>query len=63
MRPIAKAVRKISSDRGSVYLEYALLTALVLIGAIAALRPGSVIYKNIGRDFVVRSIVMKLPLL
>lgn len=63
MRPVDKAVRNVCSDRGSVYLEYALLTALCLIGAILALKPGNAIYKNIGRDFVTRSVIMKLPVL
>ena len=57
-----RALRKLGSERGSVYMEYALLSCLVLLTAFAAFAPGSIIYRNIGRDYLVRTVFMKLPL-
>lgn len=56
-----KAIKKALSERGSVFLEYAMITSLVLIVAIGVFKPGNSIYKNIGRDYRFRSIIMKLP--
>ena len=53
---------RVVSDRGSVYLEYALVGTLVFIGAISAFAPGSVINEAIGSDWAFREILIKLPI-
>ena len=53
---------RIASDRGSVYLEYALVGMLVLVGAISVFAPGSVVNEAIGSDWAFREILIKLPI-
>ena len=53
---------RVVSDRGSVYLEYALVGTLVFIGAISAFAPGSVINEALGSDWSFREILIKLPI-
>lgn len=53
---------RIVSDRGSVYLEYALVGMLVFVGAISAFAPGSVINEALGSDWAFREILIKLPI-
>ena len=53
---------RIASDRGSVYLEYALVGTLVFVGAISAFAPGSVINEALGSDWSFREILIKLPI-
>ena len=53
---------RVVSDRGSVYLEYALVGTLVFIGAISAFAPGSVINEALGSDWAFREILIKLPI-
>ena len=56
-----KHLRRVMSDRGSAYLEYALLTATVLVIATAAFAPGSWINEGIGADYNFRMFLLKLP--
>ncbi len=53
---------RIFSDRGSVYLEYALVGTLVFIGAVSAFAPGSIINEALGSDWSFREILIKLPI-
>lgn len=53
---------RILSDRGSVYLEYALVGTLVFIGAVSAFAPGSIINEALGSDWSFREILIKLPI-
>ncbi len=53
---------RIASDRGSVYLEYALVGTLVFVGAISAFAPGSLINEALGSDWAFREILIKLPI-
>lgn len=55
--------RRIASERGSAYLEYALVQFLVVFVAISAFTPGSVINEATGSDFTFREVIMKLPIL
>lgn len=55
--------RRLESERGSAYLEYALLQLLVVFVVLAAFTPGSVINEAVGSDFAFREVVMKLPIL
>ena len=54
--------RRVSSERGSAYLEYALVQLLVVVAAVAAFSPGSAINEAVGGDFTVREILIKLPI-
>lgn len=54
--------RRVASARGSVYLEYALVQTFVVLFAVAAFTPGSVINEAIGSDFTVRELLIKLPI-
>lgn len=58
---MSRIVRKIVSDRGSVFAEYAMLTAAVTLVAISAFAPNSVINKAIGCDYFLREIFIKMP--
>ena len=63
MRQRLQLVRdRIVSDRGSVYLEYALVGTLVFVGAVSAFAPGSVINEALGSDWAFREILIKLPI-
>lgn len=61
-RFLAHLRRRMTSDRGSVYLEYALVGTLVFIGAVSAFAPGSPINEALGSDFAFREILIKLPI-
>lgn len=53
--------RRIKSDRGSVFAEYAMLTAVVSLVAVAAFSPDSYINEMIGADYNVRQLFIKMP--
>ena len=53
---------RIVSDRGSVYLEYALVGAFVFVVAVSAFAPGSVVNEALGSDFTFREFLIKLPI-
>lgn len=55
--------RRLKSDRGSAYLEYALVQLLVAFVVVAAFAPGSIINDAVGADFTFREIIIKLPIL
>ena len=59
---MSRFVRKIVSDRGSVFAEYAMLTAAVTLVAIAAFAPDSPVNEAIGCDYNTREFLIKLPL-
>lgn len=54
--------RRVASERGSVYLEYALVQLFVVLVAVSAFTPGSAINEAVGTDFTVREILIKLPI-
>ena len=54
--------RRIRSERGSAYLEYALVQVLIFFVAIAAFTPGSVINEAFGSDLNFREVLIKLPI-
>ncbi len=54
--------RRVASERGSVYLEYALVQLFVVLVAVSAFTPGSAINEAVGADFTVREILIKLPI-
>ena len=54
--------RRLVSERGSVYLEYALVTSLTLGLAAIAFNPESWFFKGLGLDYAFREIMIKLPI-
>ena len=50
------------SERGSVYLEYALVTSLTLGLAAVAFNPDSWFFKGLGLDYAFREMMSKLPI-
>ncbi len=54
--------RRLSSERGSVYLEYALVTSVTLGAAVLAFNPDSWFFKGLGVDFAFREVLIKLPI-
>ena len=54
--------RRITSERASVYLEYALVTTVMLGIAAVAFNPGSWFFKGLGVDYAFREILIKLPI-
>ena len=61
-RLLAHLRRRVASDRGSVYLEYALAGTFVFVVAAAAFAPGSLVNEALGSDFALREILVKLPI-
>lgn len=53
--------RRLKSDRGSVFAEYAYLTAAVTLVALSAFSPDSKINEMIGADYNMRQLFIKLP--
>ena len=54
--------RRLASERGSVYLEYALVTSLTLGLAAIAFNPDSWFFKGLGLDYAFREMIIKLPI-
>ena len=54
--------RRILSERASVYLEYALVTSVVLGIAAVMLNPDSWFFKGLGLDYAFREMMIKLPI-
>ena len=54
--------RRLASERGSVYLEYALVTSVTLVAAVLAFNPDSWFFKGLGVDFAFREVLIKLPI-
>jgi len=57
-----KIWRRVWSDRGTAYLEYATVAAVVLFIATAAFTPGSPVNEALGCDFALREVLIKLPI-
>lgn len=56
--------RRVESDRGSVFLEYALLASVLTTVAILAFTPAQQTWAgmNFGNDYQIREIFLKLPI-
>ena len=54
--------RRIASERASVYLEYALVTSVMLGVAAVMLNPDSWFFKGLGLDYAFREMMIKLPI-
>jgi len=59
---IERFKRRLMSERGSVYLEYALVTSLTIGLAAVLLDPSSSIFAGIGYDYTFREVLIKLPI-
>jgi len=59
---LGRAMRRLASERGSVYLEYALVASLTLGIAAVAFNPDSWFFKGLGHDFAFREMLIKLPI-
>ena len=54
--------RRLASERGSVYLEYALVTTVTLAIAMVLLNPESQLFAGLGYDYEFREALIKLPI-
>ncbi len=54
--------RRLESERGNVYMEYALVTSLTLGLAAVAFNPDSWFFKGLGLDYAFREMIIKLPI-
>lgn len=54
--------RRLLSERGSVYLKYALVTTVTLGVAALAFNPESWFFKGLGVDYAFREVLIKLPI-
>jgi len=59
---LGRAIRRISSERASVYLEYALVTCVLMMFVLVAFRPDSWFFKGLGVDYAFREVMIKLPI-
>lgn len=57
-----RAWRRLESERGSVYAEYAIIVSLITLVAVSAFLPGSAINEGIGSDYTFREVLIKLPI-
>ena len=57
-----RAMRRLKSERASVYLEYALVTTVTLGVAALAFNPDSWFFKGLGLDYAFREMMIKLPI-
>ena len=62
MSSLRRLRRRIASERASVYLEYALVTAVTLGIAAVTLNPESWFFKGLGIDYAFREMLIKLPI-
>ena len=56
------ARRRIASERASVYLEYAIVSCVMIVFAVAAFNPESWFFKGLGVDYSFREWLIKLPI-
>ena len=54
--------RRLASERASVYLEYALVSSVMLGIAAVMLNPDSWFFKGLGLDYAFREMMIKLPI-
>ncbi len=54
--------RRLASERASVYLEYALVSSVMLGLAAVMLNPDSWFFKGLGLDYAFREMMIKLPI-
>mgnify|MGYP001260810486 CR=1 FL=1 len=57
-----KAIRRLASPRGAVFLEYTLLFALFAVVACAPLLPGGPLYTFLRQELLLRIYLIALPL-
>jgi len=57
-----KAIHRLGSARGAVFLEYTLLFALFAVLACAPLIPGGPLYEFLRKELLLRIYLMALPL-
>lgn len=59
---IERFKRRLVSERGSIYLEYVLISFMTLGVAALLLDPSGMLFRGIGYDFAFREAIMKLPI-
>ena len=57
-----RLLRKLCEERGTVFLEYALLESLVVIGGCMAIAPGSPIYQWLAWELKLRLLLICAPI-
>ena len=57
-----RIMRRLVSERASVYLEYALVTSVTLGLAALLLNPDNWFFKGLGLDYAFREMMIKLPI-
>ena len=62
MEAVGRLKRRLASERGSVYLEYALVASITLGLAALAFNPESWFFKGLGVDYAFREMLIKLPI-
>ena len=55
--------RNLESDRSSVFLEYAMLLAFVMVVGCTPIMPGGPIYDFLHRELMLRLTLISLPIL
>ena len=58
----ANWLKKLKSDRAAVFLEYAMLLALVVIVACTPLMPGGLVYEYLQKELTLRLTIICLPI-
>ena len=54
--------RRLESERASVYLEYALVSFVMLGAAVTLMTPSGWFFKGLGLDYAFREMLIKLPI-
>ena len=55
-------MRRLASERASVYLEYSLVAPLTFAVAALMLNPESWLFRGLGLDYAFREVMIKLPI-
>lgn len=55
-------IKQLCTDNATVYLEYALLLALVVLGGCAAIMPGSPLYTWLHHELMLRLFFVSAPI-
>lgn len=53
--------RRIASERASVYLEYAIVSSIMLVVAVTLLNPSGWFFRGLGLDYAFREFLIKSP--
>jgi hypothetical protein len=61
MSSFGKILKRLKNDRATVFLEYALLLAFVVVVGCMPIMPGGPLYDYLHKEIVMRVLILSLP--